>query len=67
MLTASDLRGLGIGSVLLKCCLQDWQRAGMEKCEIMWAGPLSFYARSVGATMGRAFWTFHKTIDQTAP
>lgn len=62
MLTAADRRGMGIGSVLLKHCLQDWQHAGAERCEILWAGPLSFYARSVGATMGRAFWTFHKSL-----
>jgi GNAT superfamily N-acetyltransferase len=62
MLTAIDRRGIGIGSVLLKRCLQDWQHAGAERCEILWAGPLSYYARSVGATMGRAFWTFHKSL-----
>ena len=62
MLTATDLRGMGIGTVLLKRCLQDWQRAGIARCEIVWAGPLSFYARTVGATVGRAFWTFHKTL-----
>ena len=64
MLTAAGLRGLGLGSVLLKRCLQDWQRLGLERCEIIWAGPLSFYARSVGATMGRAFWTFQKQLAQ---
>jgi mycothiol synthase len=62
MLTAVDLRGLGIGSILLKRCLQDWQQAGVPRCEIVWAGPLSFYARSVDATIGRAFWTFHKSL-----
>jgi mycothiol synthase len=62
MLTAADLRGLGIGSVLLKLCLRDWQRDGIERCEITWAGPLTFYARSVGAKMGRAFWTFHRSL-----
>jgi mycothiol synthase len=62
MLTAADRRGMGIGSVLLKHCLQEWQQAGVERCEILWAGPLSFYARSVGATLGRAFWTFHKSL-----
>ncbi len=62
MLTAAELRGLGIGSVLLKRCLQDWQHDGVERCEITWAGPLTFYARSVGATMGRAFWTFHRSL-----
>jgi GNAT superfamily N-acetyltransferase len=62
MLTAMDLRGMGIGTVLLKRCLQDWQREGIARCEIVWAGPLSFYTRTVGATVGRAFWTFHKTL-----
>jgi mycothiol synthase len=62
MLTADKLRGMGIGSVLLKRCLQDWQRKGVERCEVVWAGPLSFYGRSVGATMGRAFWTYHKSL-----
>jgi GNAT superfamily N-acetyltransferase len=62
MLTDADRRGMGIGSVLLKHCLQDWQRLGTDSCEILWAGPLSFYARSVGATVGRAFWTFHKSL-----
>jgi GNAT superfamily N-acetyltransferase len=63
MLTSEDIRGQGIGSVLLKRCLQDWQQAGLKHCEIMWAGPLSFYARAVGATIGRAFWTFHKSLQ----
>lgn len=62
MLTAPELRGLGIGTILLKRCLQDWQRAGVPRCEITWAGPLSFYARTVGATMGKAFWAFEKEL-----
>jgi len=64
MLTNTDLRGMGIGSVLLKRCLQDWQRVGLTTCDISWAGPISFYARTVGATMGRAFWAFHKSLDR---
>jgi mycothiol synthase len=62
MLTAADLRGQGIGTVLLKRSLQDWEQAGVSRCEIVWAGPISFYARSVGATLGRAFWTFRKSL-----
>lgn len=62
MLTATDLRGEGIGTVLLKRCLQDWQQAGVSRCEIVWAGPISFYARAVGATIGRAFWPFRKPL-----
>jgi GNAT superfamily N-acetyltransferase len=63
MLTASDLRGLGLGSVLLKRCFQDWQRAGVTRCEIVWAGPIAFYARAVGATVDRAFWTFERELS----
>jgi mycothiol synthase len=62
MLTAAGLRGQGVGTVLLKRCLQDWQQAGVSQCEIVWAGPLSFYARTVGATIGRAFWAFEKSL-----
>jgi mycothiol synthase len=62
MLTHHALRGMGVGSVLLKDCLRDWQAAGIETCEITWAGPLTFYARTVGATMGKAFWSYHKSL-----
>lgn len=64
MLTSPELRGLGIGSVLLKHCLVDWQQAGHPRCEIIWTGPISFYARAVGATMGSAFWVFYKSLVQ---
>jgi len=63
MLTDAGLRGLGIGSVLLKRCLLDWQRQGLTRCEISWTGPIPFYARAVGATMGRVFWSFHKSLQ----
>ncbi len=62
MLTHPDLRGLGVGSVLLKHCLADLQEAGRTRCEIVWTGPITFYARAVGATMGKAFWTFFKSL-----
>jgi mycothiol synthase len=62
MLTKTGLRGLGIGTVLLKRCLADWQHLGHERGEIIWAGPIAFYARTVGATIGRAFWVFKKTL-----
>jgi len=62
MLTSPELRGLGIGSVLLKRCLRDWQQVGYTRCEIIWTGPISFYARAVGATIGSAFWVFYKSL-----
>jgi GNAT superfamily N-acetyltransferase len=65
MLTDPELRGRGIGTVLLKRCLFDWQSAGVPRCEIVWAGPISFYARAVGATICKGFWTFQKTLDES--
>ena len=62
MLTAPHLRGIGIGTILIKRCLQDWQRAGVKRCEIVWVGPISFYVRAVGATMGRVCWRYRKNL-----
>lgn len=65
MLTHPELRGKSIGTVLLKRCLADWQAAGIATCEIVWAGPISFYARAVGATICKGFWTFQKTLNES--
>lgn len=62
MLTSMELRGMGTGSVLVRRCLLDMQQAGIKRCEIAWAGPLSFYVHAAGATMGRAFWVFSKSF-----
>ncbi len=62
VLTSAEQRGQGIGTVLLKRWLQDWQQAGVSQCEIVWAGPLSFYARTLGAAIGRAFWALYKSL-----
>ena len=64
MLTDPELQGQGVGTVLLKCCLADWQRVGVSRCEIVWAGPVSFYARAVHATICKGFWTFHRMLDE---
>jgi mycothiol synthase len=60
LLTANGLRGQGIGQVLLKRCLADLQRQGYRRAEIVWAGPISFYARAVQARIGRVFWEWKK-------
>ena len=64
-LTIPELRGLGIGTVTLKRCLTDMQRLGWRRIEINSAGPLAYYARSVGASMGRILWSWEK--DLVAP
>ncbi len=62
LLTASNLRGRGIGQVLLKRCLADLQRQGYRRAEIVWAGPISFYARAVQARVGRVFWEWSRSL-----
>jgi GNAT superfamily N-acetyltransferase len=62
MLTAASLRGQGIGVALLKRCLADLQRLSYRRAEIIWAGPISFYAKVVDACcVGRVFWEWKKT------
>jgi GNAT superfamily N-acetyltransferase len=61
-LTLPEMRGLGIGAVGLKRCMADLQRLGWGRCEINWAGPLGFYARTVGAYIGRVLWSWEKEL-----
>ena len=60
--THSDYRRRGIGGALLRMCLRSIRERGESRAEIAWAGPLGFYARAVGATIGRAYWTFRKGL-----
>jgi len=60
--THPDYRRRGIGGALLKMCLRPIRDRGEGRAEIAWAGPLGFYARAVGATIGRAYWMFHKEL-----
>lgn len=60
--TDQAARGLGIGAVLLRRCLADQRDAGIEVAEIGWVGPVPFYSKTVGARLGRVFWTFEKPV-----
>jgi GNAT superfamily N-acetyltransferase len=60
--THADTRGLGIGSILLKRCLEDMRLQGHTKSTIPWVGPVSFYAHYVNASISRIFWRFEKQI-----
>lgn len=60
--TAEAARGLGIGAVLLRRCLADQREAGIGTAEIGWVGPVRFYSKTVGARLGRVFWTFEKSV-----
>jgi mycothiol synthase len=53
--TEPDERGRGTGEALLRLCLDDLAAAGLAAAEIGWIGPMGFYARTVGATLGRRF------------
>jgi len=59
--TLKELRGMGVGRVLLKRCLQDMKLQGHKMSTIAWVGPIAFYNDSVGAIVKRVFWRFKKT------
>ena len=63
--TAPELRKLGIGSVLLKRSLADQRDRGLTAAELVWAGPLSYFSRTLNATIGRAFWLYAKDLTAT--
>lgn len=60
--TRPDMRQRGIGSVLLKSCLADMRARGDLHAQIIWVGPIGFYARAVNARIHRAYWTYSKDL-----
>lgn len=64
--THPHLRRLGIGAVLIKRCLAEQRDRGVIAAELVWAGPLSYFARTVHATIGRAFWLYSKDLAATS-
>ena len=60
--THKDLRGKGIGSVLLFLCLKDIKDKGLSSAIIPWVGPISFYSHYAGATIDRVFWRYEKDL-----
>ena len=60
--THPDLRGLGIGGILLKRCLQDMKDWGLEKSVIPWVGPIRFYSYYANAVVERVFWRYEKNF-----
>lgn len=61
--TDPALRHLGVGRVLLRSCLAEQRDRGLPAAEIGWVGPLSYFARTVNATIGRAFWLYQKDLN----
>jgi ribosomal protein S18 acetylase RimI-like enzyme len=60
--TNEELRGKGIGSILLRRCLADWQRDGRKFGEISWIGPLYFYVSSCDARVSRVLRQMSKRL-----
>ncbi|MBI9062864.1 MAG: GNAT family N-acetyltransferase [Marinilabiliaceae bacterium] len=62
--THPDLRGKGMGAILLKRCLKDMKAMGLSHSVIPWVGPIDFYAWHAGAVVDRVFWRFEKILDK---
>ncbi|GAA1504159.1 hypothetical protein GCM10009677_40360 [Sphaerisporangium rubeum] len=60
--TAEQSRGLGVGRVLLRRCLNDQAATGQREAQIAWVGPIHFYARAIGARVERVFWSFRRSL-----
>jgi mycothiol synthase len=60
--TLSEYRRQGIGSVLLLRCLADIAAAGHPVAQISWAGPVRYYARTLGARIDRVYWAYRKPV-----
>ncbi|MEE4178138.1 MAG: GNAT family N-acetyltransferase [Bacteroides sp.] len=60
--THPDLQGKGMGSILLKRCLEDMRRQGHARAIIPWVAPIAFYAHYVNARIDRVFWRMEKVL-----
>ncbi|MBY9017753.1 MAG: GNAT family N-acetyltransferase [Candidatus Lokiarchaeota archaeon] len=58
------MRGLGLGSLLLKWCLWDLKQMGLKQCIIRYVreDTAYFYLKSVGARICEIFWTMERRI-----
>lgn len=58
------LQGKGIGSELLKWCLWDIKKSGLERCIIMWVvgNTIKFYSKSIGAYISPIFYEMTKKL-----
>ncbi|WP_439181759.1 GNAT family N-acetyltransferase [Carboxylicivirga taeanensis] len=61
--THPDLRGKGMGAILLKRCLNDMKEMGLSHSVIPWVGPIDFYSWHANARVQRVFWRFEKKLN----
>jgi len=60
--THPDMRGKGVGTILLKRCLLDMRNQGHKKAIIPWVAPIAFYSHFVNARIERVFWRMEKQL-----
>jgi GNAT superfamily N-acetyltransferase len=60
--THRDLRGKGVGSVLLYLCLADMKYQGHTSATIPWVAPVAFYSHFANAVIDRVFWRYEKKL-----
>jgi GNAT superfamily N-acetyltransferase len=60
--TQRDLRGKGVGSVLLYLCLADMKQQGHASATIPWVAPIAFYSHYANAVIDRVFWRYEKKL-----
>jgi len=60
----NKIRGLGLGSLLLKWCLWDLKQMGLKQSIIRWVrdDTAYFYLKSVGAKICEIYWTMERRI-----
>jgi len=63
--TNPQKRGLGVGGVLLKRCLQDMKNQGHKVSIVPWVGPIPFYLHYANAKVDRVFWRYAKEVAPT--
>ena len=60
--THPELRGKGIGSILLKRCLKDIKLMGQKRAIIPWIDHIDFYVHHANARVDRFFWRYEKLL-----
>lgn len=55
-------QGHGLGRRLLWATLADMKSLGRTRVEIGWVGPVDFYHRACGATLGPVFWAMRRKV-----
>jgi mycothiol synthase len=60
--TAPAARGLGVGGVLLRRCLQEQALSGLTSAQIGWVGPVPFYSANSGARIERVFFLYRRQL-----